>query len=65
MRRTVAILVFDEVEVLGFAGPFEAFASAGISAGIDCFLHLVGRLLGAGAAGKTADYKEYAKGIGC
>lgn len=26
MRRTVAILVFDEVEVLDFAGPFEVFA---------------------------------------
>ena len=26
MRRTVAILLFDEVEVLDFAGPFEVFA---------------------------------------
>jgi transcriptional regulator GlxA family with amidase domain len=26
MRRTVAILIFDEVEVLDFAGPFEVFA---------------------------------------
>jgi len=26
MRRTVAILVFDDVEVLDFAGPFEVFA---------------------------------------
>jgi len=26
MRRNVAILVFDEVEVLDFAGPFEVFA---------------------------------------
>jgi len=26
MKRTVAILVFDEVEVLDFAGPFEVFA---------------------------------------
>ena len=27
--RTVAILLFDEVEVLDFAGPFEVFAVAG------------------------------------
>jgi transcriptional regulator GlxA family with amidase domain len=26
MKRTVAILLFDEVEVLDFAGPFEVFA---------------------------------------
>ncbi|HEY0946382.1 MAG TPA: DJ-1/PfpI family protein [Opitutaceae bacterium] len=28
MKRNVAILVFDEVEVLDFAGPFEVFAVA-------------------------------------
>lgn len=28
MRRTVVILLFDEVEVLDFAGPFEVFAAA-------------------------------------
>ena len=28
MRKTVAILVFDDVEVLDFAGPFEVFAVA-------------------------------------
>ena len=26
MRRTVALLIFDDVEVLDFAGPFEVFA---------------------------------------
>ncbi len=26
MRKTVAILMFDDVEVLDFAGPFEVFA---------------------------------------
>ena len=26
--RTVGILIFDDVEVLDFAGPFEVFASA-------------------------------------
>jgi transcriptional regulator GlxA family with amidase domain len=33
--------------------------AAGISAGIDCSLHLVGRLLGEQAATKTASYMEY------
>ena len=28
MRRTIAILLFDDVEVLDFAGPFEVFAVA-------------------------------------
>jgi transcriptional regulator GlxA family with amidase domain len=33
--------------------------AAGISAGIDCALHAVERLLGADAAAATADYMEY------
>jgi transcriptional regulator GlxA family with amidase domain len=33
--------------------------AAGISAGIDCSLHLVGQLLGKDAAAKTAAYMEY------
>ena len=33
--------------------------AAGISAGIDCSLHVVGRLLGDTVAGTTADYMEY------
>jgi transcriptional regulator GlxA family with amidase domain len=33
--------------------------AAGISAGIDCSLHVIGRLLGQEAADKTADYMEY------
>jgi transcriptional regulator GlxA family with amidase domain len=33
--------------------------AAGISAGIDCSLHLVGRLLGDDAASTTAAYMEY------
>ena len=33
--------------------------SAGISAGIDCSLHVVGRLLGDEAAATTAAYMEY------
>ena len=38
--------------------------SAGISAGIDCSLHLVGRLLGEEAAARTAAYMEYEGGKG-
>jgi transcriptional regulator GlxA family with amidase domain len=33
--------------------------SAGVSAGIDCSLHLVGRLLGEAAAAETASHMEY------
>jgi transcriptional regulator GlxA family with amidase domain len=33
--------------------------AAGISAGIDCSLHLVGQLLGKDTAAKTAAYMEY------
>jgi len=33
--------------------------AAGISAGIDCALHVVGQLLGEEMAEKTADYMEY------
>jgi putative intracellular protease/amidase len=28
MKRNIAILLFDDVEVLDFAGPFEVFAVA-------------------------------------
>jgi transcriptional regulator GlxA family with amidase domain len=140
MRRNVAILVFNEIEVLDFAGPFEVFAvtdqlrdraafsvsivspagdavrarnglkvtpehsfadcpqpqvlvvpggfgtrallgnevvinwilersrasevtmsvcTGSLSAGIDCSLHLVGRLLGDDVAAATAAYMEY------
>jgi transcriptional regulator GlxA family with amidase domain len=38
--------------------------SAGISAGIDCSLHPVGRLLGGEAAERTAAYMEYQRGKG-
>jgi predicted DNA-binding protein with PD1-like motif len=27
--RNVAILIFDDIEVLGFAGPFEVFSMVG------------------------------------
>lgn len=33
MSRNVAILIFDEVEVLDFCGPFEVFGVAGVGAG--------------------------------
>lgn len=37
----------------------KVLTAAGISAGIDCSLHVVGRLLGAAAAAATARYMEY------
>jgi transcriptional regulator GlxA family with amidase domain len=37
----------------------SVLTSAGISAGIDCSLHLVGRLLGDDASAETAAYMEY------
>jgi transcriptional regulator GlxA family with amidase domain len=36
-RRTVAIVLFDEVEVLDFAGPFEVFSVAGRRHELDPF----------------------------
>ena len=35
--RNVAVLLFDEVEVLDFAGPFEVFSVAGRRDGLDPF----------------------------
>lgn len=37
MRRTVGILLFDDVEVLDFAGPFEVFSVAGRRDGLELF----------------------------
>jgi transcriptional regulator GlxA family with amidase domain len=37
----------------------SVLTSAGISAGIDCSFHLVGRLLGESAAAETASHMEY------
>ncbi|MBS0663940.1 MAG: DJ-1/PfpI family protein [Verrucomicrobia bacterium] len=37
----------------------KVLTAAGISAGIDCSLHLVGRILGADVARRTATYMEY------
>jgi transcriptional regulator GlxA family with amidase domain len=37
MRRNVAILLFDEIEVLDFAGPFEVFAVTDEIRGYDTF----------------------------
>jgi transcriptional regulator GlxA family with amidase domain len=42
MSKTVAILVFDDVEVLDFCGPFEAFSVAGFREKLRPFaVHLV------------------------
>lgn len=56
--RTLAILLFDDVEVLDFCRPFEVF-SVGIAAGIDMSLHVVGRLQGQEVAEKTTWHMEY------
>jgi transcriptional regulator GlxA family with amidase domain len=40
----------------------KILTAAGISAGIDCALHVVERLLGARMATATADYMEYRRG---
>ena len=45
MKQNVAILLFDEVEVLDFAGPFEVFAVTDELRGYETF--------------KTARYMEY------
>jgi transcriptional regulator GlxA family with amidase domain len=37
MSRTVGILLFDDVEVLDFAGPFEVFSVAGRRDGLELF----------------------------
>jgi transcriptional regulator GlxA family with amidase domain len=37
----------------------SVLTAAGISAGIDCSLHVVGRLLGNDAKSATADHMEY------
>ena len=37
MRKNVAILIFDEVEVLDFAGPFEVFGAANWLQGGEAF----------------------------
>ena len=60
-RRKVGILIFPEVEVLDFCGPFEGdlLTSAGISAGIDMALRVVARHHGEAVARATARYMEY------
>jgi transcriptional regulator GlxA family with amidase domain len=73
-RRRVGILVFPDVEVLRMQETFppvlvvrdehvvehgSILTSAGISAGIDLALRVVGRLHGEGVARATARYMEY------
>jgi putative intracellular protease/amidase/YHS domain-containing protein len=47
------------VEGRRFVDNGKVITSAGVSAGIDASLHVVGRLLGADAASETAEYMEY------
>lgn len=49
----------DVVEDVRFTDNGRVLTAAGISAGIDLSLHLVGRLLGEPAAVRTARYMEY------
>ena len=39
-KRSVGILIFPEVEVLDFCGPFEVFASARAVGGTDRFFNV-------------------------
>ena len=50
---------FEIAEQLRFTDNGKFLTAAGISAGIDCSLHVVGRLLGSIAADRTAEYMEY------
>ena len=65
MTLSVGILLYDGVELLDFAGPYEVFTvasrvtAAGISAGIDMALHLVVRFAGRELAVRTAEYMQY------
>ena len=56
--RNVAILVFDGVEVLDFAGPFEVFSVAGRRDGLDPFnvytVAETGRPISASSASQTS-----------
>jgi transcriptional regulator GlxA family with amidase domain len=47
------------VETDRFIDNGRVLTAAGISAGIDCSLHVVERLLGSAAATATARYMEY------
>lgn len=49
----------EVVETSRFVDNGKVLTAAGISAGIDCSLHVVTRLLGADAATTTARYMEY------
>lgn len=71
MTNHVAILIYNNVEALDFAAPSEVFTtasrvhgriitSAGISAGIDMYLHLVSKLAGQDLALKTARQMDHA-----
>lgn len=66
-KKNTAILLFDAVGVLDFAGPFEVFSFTnelndytilniyGVSAGIDMSLHVNGLLYGKDEAKKQPD----------
>lgn len=49
----------EVVETERFVDNGKVLTAAGVSAGIDCSLHVVGRLLGSAVAAQTARYMEY------
>jgi transcriptional regulator GlxA family with amidase domain len=69
LRVTTHHLAVDELRSLAPSAVIDPGArfhdngavltAAGISAGIDCSLHVVGRLLGDDASSATAEYMEY------
>lgn len=70
LRATTHHTAFDRLRAAGprviveegarFTDNGRILTAAGISAGIDCSLHVVGRLLGPAAAAATARYLEHA-----
>ncbi len=72
LRATTHHLVLEELQGLAptavidpgarFHDNGAVITAAGISAGIDCSLHVVGRLLGPDVADATAAYMEYERG---
>jgi hypothetical protein len=61
-RQAVGILIFDDVEVLDFAGPFEVFSRTRLVAGsnsVDMAFTVVECLCGRAVADETAHYIEY------
>jgi transcriptional regulator GlxA family with amidase domain len=68
--RTLGVLLFPDFELLDVFGPLEVFGnarvrtpfvvtSAGVSAGIDMALHVVGRLIDPPTTEEFATFRDY------